>query len=155
MNFSGARRDLADDLNKVQRTSGWVAANLDRFAVPETTKRRSLKLKNSSNQNSGAIMNQQQYHQETTTTSTTSYQRQNSYGFQYSPLKSDSPLSSKSSLSSTGSSRLQAFEGDAWKHSPRTGTETKILFPFPSKYEFSVKSIFDFVYINFFQVILM
>ena len=130
MNFSGARRDLAYDLNKVQRTSGWVAANLDRFAVPETTKRRSLKLKNSSNQNSGAIMNQQQqYHQETITTPTTSYQRQNSYGFQYSPLKSDSPLSSKSSLSSTGSSRLQAFEGDAWKHSPRTGKETKILLP--------------------------
>ena len=106
---TGARRDLADDLNKVQRTSGWVQANLDRFAVPET--RRSLKLK--SNQKSAAM--NQQHHQET------SYQRQKSYGFQYSPLNSDSPLSSKSSVVSTGSSRLQAFEGDAWKRSPRTG----------------------------------
>ena len=100
--FTGVRRDLTEDMNKVQRTSGWVAANQDRFAVPDT---RSLKLKKFTK-----ITNQTKHHQEM------SYQRQISYGF-----KTPEKNGLDTSFNSSGSPRLKAFEGDAWKRSPRTG----------------------------------
>ena len=116
----GARRDLTEDLNKVQRTSGWVA-NLERY-VEGGSETRSLNLNTASSSSSNLSTQKVTSTTVTTTTSyqqkTMHYQRQSSYGFQ-TPDKSRH--SSPGSAISGGSPRLQAFEGEAWKRSPRTG----------------------------------
>ena len=115
--LQSARRDLSEDLARIERTSGWVA-NLHPFYEKKTLKlathRKVIqgqqeKLESSMTRSHKVLM-------EPGEVKTTGFPT--SFKATVTPPTPDSNGSYRGSL---GSPRLKAFDGDDWKRSPRTG----------------------------------
>ena len=115
--LQSARRDLSEDLARIERTSGWVA-NLHPFYEKKTLKlathRKVIqgqqeKLESSMTRSHKVLM-------EPGEVKTTGFPT--SFKTTVTPPTPDSNGSYRGSL---GSPRLKAFDGDDWKRSPRTG----------------------------------
>ena len=104
-----ARRDLSEDLARVERTSGWVA-NLHPFM-----ERRTLNLVSSRR-----ITSEEEHFESTVTKS---HEVRMAQGEMTMTFTTPTPPKSQSLISETSSRspRLKFFDGDQWKRSPRTG----------------------------------
>ena len=116
--LTSARRDLSEDLARVERTSGWVA-NLHPF-YEEKTLRLVTHRKVTQGQQETLESSMTRSHKilmEPGEVKTTGF---STFKATLTPPTPD-PKTSSSYSGSMGSPRLKAFDGDEWKRSPRTG----------------------------------
>ncbi len=108
--LKAVKRNLNEDLARVERTSGWVAE------LP-TVETRVLKLTTSSRKTWSRF-------DQSSTTEAFSQQSEERIRFGSESFRTPAKqrmMDFSFSSTSSGSPRLQAFDGDAWKRSPRTG----------------------------------